>query len=378
MASVHRRIGSKYWVAAYRLPDGTRVQRSTRLTRKSDALQVALAAEKVARRRMGMDAARALLWDVVRRVGGDCAAEEKLSEFCVRWIARRRGEVRGGTADRYAQALGQFVEAVGPDVAGAPVSDLTAADVSRWRDGVARRTSAANANALMKVLSAALADAEREGLAPVNVAGRVRSLRIGAEKSGRRAMTVEEVRRVLAAAPPEGEWHGMILLGVYTGQRLGDIARLRWADVADGWWRFPAGKTGRSMAVPLAEPVKAWLAGRKRGKAAWVFPEAVGLLQAAKGKTGTLSNRFHELLARAGMVERRAHRSRGIGRSAKRTSAGLSFHCLRHTANSLLKAAGVSESVAMALIGHSSKAVSQVYTHLPEETLAKAVRRLKM
>jgi site-specific recombinase XerD len=40
-------------------------------------------------------------------------------------------------------------------------------------------------------------------------------------------------------------------------------------------------------------------------------------------------------------------------------------------------AGGAADKVT-ALIGHISQAVSQVYTHLPEETLAKALRRLTM
>lgn len=344
------------------------------MTRKSDALQVALAAEKVARRRMGIEGARALLWDVVRRVGGETAGEESLAAYLVRWCDRRGAEVKVSSAGRYRQIIDGFLVAAGPDVGRAPVSDLVAATVSRWRDDLAARTSASNANNHLKVFRSALGDAEREGLAPMNAAARVRTLRGKAE--GRRALTAEELRKVLAAAPEDGEWHGMILAGVYTGQRLGDVARMAWADVEDGWWRFGMGKTGRRMAVPLAKPLAAWLAGRKRA-GRWVFPEAVRVVTAANGRTGTLSNRFHELLARAGLVERRAHRSRGIGRSAKRTSAGLSFHCLRHTANTLLKASGAPEAVAMALIGHASKAVSQVYTHLPEESLAKAVRKLR-
>jgi len=54
----------------------------------------------------------------------------------------------------------------------------------------------------------------------------------------------------------------------------------------------------------------------------------------------------------------------------------LSFHCLRHTAATLLKAAGVSESVAMEFVGHDSASVSRSYTHIPTEVLKLAADKL--
>ena len=54
----------------------------------------------------------------------------------------------------------------------------------------------------------------------------------------------------------------------------------------------------------------------------------------------------------------------------------VSFHCLRHTAVSLLKDAGVPGSVVMALVGHESISVSQHYTHVGKEALARAAKTL--
>ena len=93
----------------------------------------------------------------------------------------------------------------------------------------------------------------------------------------------------------------------------------------------------------------------------------------ASGGSGTLSRQFGEILARAGLVTRKPHRKTGKGRDARRTSGGLSFHCLRHTATSLLKNAGVSDVVAREIIGHDSEAISRVYTHIEAKTLKNAV-----
>ena len=82
------------------------------------------------------------------------------------------------------------------------------------------------------------------------------------------------------------------------------------------------------------------------------------------------------VLAQAGLRKKAPHRSKGKGRDGKRSSNGLSFHALRHTAVSLLKDAGIPEAVVMELVGHDSEAMSAHYTHVGTEALAKAVAAL--
>jgi integrase len=50
----------------------------------------------------------------------------------------------------------------------------------------------------------------------------------------------------------------------------------------------------------------------------------------------------------------------------------ISFHSLRHSAVSLMKDAGIPDSVVMALVGHDSAAMSQRYTSVGLESLARA------
>jgi integrase len=54
----------------------------------------------------------------------------------------------------------------------------------------------------------------------------------------------------------------------------------------------------------------------------------------------------------------------------------VSYHSLRHTATSLLKAAGVSESVTRDIIGHESAEVSRHYTHVDDSAKRVAVDKL--
>ena len=56
-------------------------------------------------------------------------------------------------------------------------------------------------------------------------------------------------------------WKSMILFGLYTGQRLADIATLRWSnvDVVKGEIRLTTRKTEKVMILPIATPLRRYL-----------------------------------------------------------------------------------------------------------------------
>jgi integrase len=59
-----------------------------------------------------------------------------------------------------------------------------------------------------------------------------------------------------------------------------------------------------------------------------------------------------------------------------REASEISFHSLRHSAVTMLKAAGVSDFMAREIVGHESAAVSRQYTHLTTDDKRAAMRRL--
>src|SRR5476651_2398371 len=77
------------------------------------------------------------------------------------------------------------------------------------------------------------------------------------DRAERRPFTVKELTNILANA--SGEWKGIILFGLYTGQRLKDFARRTWQniDTEHDELRFVTAKTGRRMSLPLASPLLA-------------------------------------------------------------------------------------------------------------------------
>ena len=80
------------------------------------------------------------------------------------------------------------------------------------------------------------------------------------------------------------------------------------------------------------------------------------------GRIGTLSYQFGELLADAGLMARRNHRAKRDGAGpGRRAVSEVSFHCLRHTANTLMKKAGVPEAVVRDIVGHDTVEISRLY-----------------
>ena len=228
----------------------------------------------------------------------------------------------------------------------------------------------------MNVLRICLGEAVRQGLLAVDPAVRVKLLKSTAE-SKRRAFTLNEITRILKACGDDTEWRGLVLFGLYLGQRLGDLAKLMWraVDLDSGEIAFTTRKTGRRILLPLVQPLADYLASLP----ATDNPNAFIFLRAASAKrTASLSNQFREILVEAGLVQPRprGHKSTGKGRNQAREASEISFHSLRHSAVTMLKAAGVSDFIAREIVGHESAAVSRQYTHLTTDDKRAAMQRL--
>jgi integrase len=64
------------------------------------------------------------------------------------------------------------------------------------------------------------------------------------------------------------------------------------------------------------------------------------------------------------------------GRKAKRQVNEVTFHSLRHSLVTMLKATGASNALAQMIVGHGSAAVSARYTHLSADDTADSRSKL--
>lgn len=377
MASLRRKPNSRFWFACFTLPDGTRTQRSTKTTDRRTAQRLANEFEEASRVPLTESQARRVISDIHKMLSGRALESRSVRAYSEQWSAARRGTVAPATFQEYQTTLGEFADFMG-DRASMELTFVTTADIATFRDKCGARLSPASTNKKLKILRAVFQQAWREGMIEENPAAKVQTLKAARDGFERRAFQLDELRGILSFA--NVEWTGMILFGLYTGQRLGDIARLRWEhlDLSRQTLSFTTQKTGRRQIIPLAKPLLQWItAQHSDGASGFLFPEA-GNLATRSIKVGGLSNQFNALMAEAGLVEKRMHRKKegGTGRSSRREMSELSFHSLRHTATSLMKNAGISPAIVQEFVGHESKAVSQNYTHIETEALRKAADAL--
>jgi len=291
-----------------------------------------------------------------------------------RWLAAKEIETEKGTHSRYKGILTHFLDGLGNKVE-KDLSALRTTDIQAFRDQQAKELSVATANLSLKVLRVCLGEAVRQSILTTNSAVSVKTLKERGE-SKRRPFTMAEIKRLLVKAKGT-EWEGLILFGIYTGQRLGDLARMTWpaVDLEKRKIAFTTRKTGRRMILPVAKPLAEYLEELPSSDDpnAPIFPK---MAVAAQKRVGTLSNWFHDLLVETGLAVEREHRASKEGRGAARETSELSFHSLRHTATTFLKAAGVSDVIAREIIGHESEAISRNYTHFDAEDLREAIEKL--
>jgi integrase len=382
MASLHKQPGRPYFFAAYTLPDGKRAFRSTGTANRREAERICRSWDQASREaRNGLltvDRAREILEqglaDIYRAGSGEAMPDSTLGAWIDRWLESKKLETTPATLVRYENTIKGFRASMGSKL-GKPVASITAQDILKWREARGKLVAAKTINVDLKTVRSLFSEAVRAGLTTVNPATRVKVLK--QKETTRRAFTLAELKTLVAKA--KGEWRGLVIFAIYMGQRLGDLARLTWrqVDMENNEIRLVTGKTGRRMSFPLVKPLAEYLStlDAPDDPDAPLFPKA----HAAVGKAGrvvTLSNQFHDLMVEAGLVPARTHESKGKGRNAKRVGAKISFHSLRHSAVTMLKAAGVSDALAREIIGHDSEVVSRGYTHLNTDDVAKAINKL--
>jgi integrase len=386
MPSIHRQPGRPFWFCAFTIHapntnEKRRVFRSTKTGDKKQALEICRvwhkAALKARNGKLSADAAREIITagvaDVFLTANAELLSSATVGKWCETWLQTKSIEAEQSTHARYARIIERFVEFLGAK-AGGDLSMLQAVDITRFRDREAKELSRATANLSLKVLRVCFGEAVRQDLLEVNPALRVKVLK-SSDKSARRAFTLPEIKRILKACGDDQEWRGLVLFGLYLGQRLGDLAKLTWraVNLETGEIAFTSRKTGRRIVLPLVQPLSDYLASlaASDNPNAFIFPDA-----ASAKRTGTLSNQFREIMADAGLVESRTHQATKQGRSQARETSELSFHSLRHSAVTMLKASGLSDVFAREIVGHESAAVSRQYTHLSTDDLRAAMQRL--
>jgi len=408
--SLHRKSGSPYWYAFFRIPDpdsadGWRqTSKSTRRTRKADAEIEARELEEIAKREAGAGSVRSRELFKILSAANDMAVSGDLNEMRARqflskilelstghplqvyslrrylddWLEDKSKANSKGTYLHYKGVIEDFLDHLPESRTEGNLMNLTGVDVRSFRDvELASGKAASTVNDAVKTVRTALNKARRDGLIFTNPAEAVEL--IAEEKIEKTTFTPGAIRSLLKVA--EGDWQGLILAGYFTGANLRDITDLRWEniDLSSETIAYTRRKTGAAVTLPLHPNLLSWLLERPTtdDPKAPVFPSLLG--KSTAGKSG-LSMKFRRLMDKAEIVGDSVAAKEVEGRDGVekpktkgRTRNALSFHSLRHSFNSAMANAGVLQETRLKLTGHSSAAMNKVYTHHELDTLRAAI-----
>jgi integrase len=205
-----------------------------------------------------------------------------------------------------------------------------------WRDELAK-ASLRQADYAFTVLARVLSWSLDRGLIDANPCEKSGRLYHGERSES--VWTIDDEIAYFGQAPEH--LHLPLLLGLWTGQREGDLLKLRWSQYDGRHIRLKQGKTGKRVTIPLGKPVRAALEPLKAARKPEPFDVILLTTRATPWTLNGFSSSFRKATARCGID-------------------GLTFHDTRGTAVTRLALAGASVPQIATFTGHSLKDVEAI------------------
>src|SRR5204863_2286844 len=124
---------SPFWYAVYRDPWRRRLKKSTKLTSKSKALEMAHALQKAAnearQHRLTEARTRELLSEVLQSVNGEGLRVFTVAEWFDHFVKQKKKSRAEKTAERHEQTMREFMNLLGPR-ANLNIAAITSRDIS--------------------------------------------------------------------------------------------------------------------------------------------------------------------------------------------------------------------------------------------------------
>lgn len=191
-----------------------------------------------------------------------------VAEWLERWFKTYAPEWAATTSRHRAYICDKWVV---PYVGGYRLGQLNTTAIREYRARIlADGSTDKNANAVMRVLSAALGAAVEAELMQANPCASVRNLRVPRPQP--RALTPKRVEQIRAMLPTDRD-RLVVSLMAYAGLRPGEVCGLRWEHVRDHiilveqsaqYGTIIATKTGRSRAIAISDALADDLAAAER------------------------------------------------------------------------------------------------------------------
>lgn len=231
-----------------------------------------------------------------------------------------------GLSPRSKSDYGAVLEYVKTKLGHLSAQKMQRKDVIRAQE--ANKDAVRFANYVVQVLRVMMEHAIDKGWRDDNPAKGVRMLKSG--KPPRQPWPTDRVAAFRAAAPLGTRARLIFEMCLGTGQRIGDVLRMRWNDIEEGGMKVTQGKTGAVLWVPLTPHLRAALdATAKAGMTICAQPN---------GRPTSYRGAADMVMAVRKQIGAEAY----------------DLHGLRHTAAAELAALGCSDELIQSVTGHSS------------------------
>ncbi|ABM93510.1 conserved hypothetical protein [Methylibium petroleiphilum PM1] len=268
------------------------------------------------------------------------------------WVAKLGGvSLADLTDDHVFTALEQLATQRGRYFAGKDADGKPVMKAKR------RPLAPATLNRYQAALSAVLTWAQRRRIAPKNWQNPCRHVELKAEKNEIVRFLSDAERTALLAACRKSSWprlYLLVMMGLTTGARRGELEALRWADVdlerAEA--AVHRSKNGDKKVLPLVPAVVDELAKHAGAANALVFP----------------STRRPDIAYNFDPAWDRALKAAGV--------KSFRFHDLRHSCASALAQNGATLLEIAEVLGHRQLSVTKRYSHLATDHKTKLINRV--
>lgn len=416
MATIYIRHNSPYWWARFSVPvgNGTKeIRLSTKIPHspkfvsgktKNDAEKIGYKTSdltKASAMRRAKKLAEALqasaranlpaiqIRKAINKLASDFSTETTIVPSCGDWLNQHlvrvaRSGLRPASVSNYKQAFDKFKMAVGKKI-DLPIDRVTPLMAESVRDYILTQVSPNTARLAIRLISSAFAQAAEYQLINKNPFAVIGKLKTQKPVARRRKFEPAELKLVMNHANPE--WQSMVLTCLYTGgQRLGDIATLRWdqIDFVRETVTIETQKTSRLLVIPMIPALKTHLEHRRKIiSGSYVHPECADLFN--RSGSGRVSGVFGRILYQCGLIEKDPLTAGKKYKTMPTNAVGnhrhvnaLSFHSLRYTAVTMLHDAGVPPALVKTIVGHSSDAVHSGYIDFGQSEIKTALQNLAL
>jgi integrase len=276
-----------------------------------------------------------------------------LSQFKTQYATFAAANLAPSTVTLYSGAIYSFLKYCGDR----NLSDYTPQLIEQFKVSHLKRVSPTKVNIDFRSLKSVFGTAVNWGLLQDNPFKRCKQLRLPQMRPT--YLTPEDFQKLLSVI--QYDWfRDLVRFAVATMMRVGEIVNLKWSSIdlerrlilVENTETYRT-KTRKSRVIPMNEWVYYFLVRKERkNEHVFSFPDGKSL------RVGYVSTRFTKYVRKA-PIDQKIH-----------------FHSLRHTGATWLVQKDVPIFTVQHILGHSSIATTQIYSHIGVEDMRRSIGAL--